>query len=279
MPFLLHPLRLLVLCLPLLLLAIVPHGAMAQTPFTAFQATYYSGKNLGGPPLLTQLEPVINWSYDAGGSPAPGVVPPTDFSVRWEGWYYANPSGSWTFTFTADDGGRVWLDNELVIDLWYDHEPLTRAVTHDLAEGYHLIRVEYYQNTGSMSSQLTITPPGTFPDWMGEYFDNPYLLGEPRERRNDPALNFNWGSGAPVSRLAPDNFSVRWTRREHFAAAGYTFSATADDGIRVWVGDILVIDGWVPQQARTYTRTLYLNGTYPVRVEYFEQGGQAVQGG
>lgn len=254
----------------------IPTPAHAQTPFSGFQATYYSGRTLQGTPILTRTEPVVNWSYDTGGSPAPGTVPTTDFSTRWEGWYNMDRAGAWTFTYTSDDGGRVWLDNELIIDMWYDHGPLTRARTRQFTSGYHLVRVEYYQHEGGMTSQLTITPPGTFPDWMGEYFDNPYLLGEPRFRVNNVDINFNWGTGGPDPRIGVDNFSVRWTRLYTFAASSYTFTATADDGIRVWVGDILVIDGWQPQQARTYTNTLYLNGTYPLRVEYFEQGGDAV---
>lgn len=259
-----------------LLILVSPPSANAQTPINGFQASYFQGRKLQGPPLLTRLEPVINWTYPEGGSPAPGAVPTTDFSTRWEGWYYVDHAGAWTFTYTSDDGGRVWLDNELILDLWYDHGPLTRTVTQQLGIGYHLLRVEYYQTTGDMTSQLTLTPPGLFPDWMGEYFDNPYVLGEPRYRVNNPEINFNWGSGSPDLRVPAENFSVRWTRLVNFAAGNYTFSATADDGVRVWVGDVLAIDGWVPQQAKTYTKTLYLNGAYPVRVEYFEQSGQAL---
>lgn len=250
--------------------------AHAQTPYTGFLATYFNGTNLQGPPIVSRIEPVINWSYDTGGSPIPGQVPSTNFSARWDGWYMMDRPGVWTFTYTSDDGGRVWIDNELVIDMWYDHGPLTRAKTKEFAAGYHLIRVEYYQNLGGMTSQLTITPPGVFPNWMGEYFDNPYLLGEPRVRVNNVDINFNWGTGSPDPRIPPDNFSVRWTRLYTFAPGAYTFTATADDGIRVWVGDTLLIDAWHPQQAQTYSESLYLDGTYPLRVEYFEQGGEAV---
>lgn len=251
-------------------------AAAAQPPTTGFQATYFLGRDLQGPPIAIRIEPVVNWSYDTNGSPIPGTVPSTDFSARWEGWYNMDRPGAWTFTYTSDDGGRVWVDNQLIVDVWYDHAPLTRARTRELSPGYHLIRVEYYQHLGGMTSQLTITPPGVFPDWMGEYFTNPYLLGEPRFRVNNVDINFNWGSGSPDPRIPPDNFSVRWTRLYNFAPGNYTFSATADDGIRVWAGDTLVIDGWGPHSARTYTNTLYLNGILPLRVEYFEQGGQAV---
>ncbi len=253
-----------------------PQAIHAQTPFNGFLATYYNGRALQGNPLLTRAEPAVNWSYAEGESPAPGTVPSTNFSVRWEGWFNADRAGAWTFLYTSDDGARVWIDNELVIDMWYDHAPLTRYKTKQLANGYHLIQVEYYQGVGGMTSQLIVTPPGAYPDWQGEYFDNPYTLGEPRYRVNDADINFNWGAGSPDARIPSDNFSARWTRLYHFAPGNYTFTATADDGIRVWVGDTLAIDAWVPQEAKTYTRTLYLDGALPLRVEYFEQGGNAV---
>lgn len=249
---------------------------LADPPTSGFLATYYSGRNLEGAPIFTRTEPVINWSYDEGGSPVPGSIPSTDFSARWEGWYTMDRPGAWTFTYTSDDGGRLWIDNELVIDMWYAHSPLTRAVTRQFSAGYHLIRVEYYQSTGGMTSQLIITPPGEFPDWMGEYFDNPFVVGEPRLTQSDPEINFNWGTASPDARIPSDNFSARWTRLYNFAPGSYTFSATADDGIRVWVGDTLAIDAWIPQSPKTYTSTLYLNGLVPLRVEYFEQGGDAI---
>src|SRR5581483_11702675 len=245
-------------------------------PSAGFLATYYNGRGLQGDPILTRIEPVINWAYDEGGSPAVGVVPTADFSVRWAGWYMIDRPGAWTFSYTSDDGGRVWIDNELVIDQWYDHSPQTRVKTKEFAAGYHLLRVEYYQATGGMTSQLIIAPPGVYADWQGEYFDNPFLLGEPQLRKNDVEINFNWGSGSPDEHISSDNFSARWTRLYTFAAGSYTFSATADDGIRVWVGDTLAINAWVPQQPKTYTATLFLNGTLPLRVEYFEQGGDAL---
>lgn len=250
--------------------------AHAQIPSDGFLATYYNGRALQGSPILTRLEPVVNWSYARGSSPSPGVVPSTEFSTRWEGWYKMEQSGAWTIYFTSDDGGRVWIDNELVMDLWYDHAPLTRVTTKQYAAGYHLVRVEYYQGAGDMTSRLSLAPQSAFPDWMGEYFDNPYLLGAPRYRINDADINFNWGEGSPDARIPADNFSVHWMRTYNFAPGSYTFTATADDGIRVWVGDTLAIDAWQPQQAKTYERTLYLNGSVPLRVEYFEQGGNAV---
>ncbi len=89
-----------------ILFATLPQTTHAQTPYAGFLATYYNGRALQGSPILSRLEPVVNWSYDTNGSPAPGVVPPTNFSTRWEGWYMMEHPGAWMFTYTSDDGHR-----------------------------------------------------------------------------------------------------------------------------------------------------------------------------
>ena len=56
-----------------------------------------------------------------------------------------------------------------------------------------------------------------------------------------------------------------------------TFTATSDDGIRVWVDGVLIINAWVDQGPTTYTAVRSITaGTHEVKVEYFENGGGAV---
>ena len=68
----------------------------------------------------------------------------------------------------------------------------------------------------------TNAPPPTAPptpvitDWLGEYFSNIDFQGTPVLVRNDPAINFNWGSGSPDPLVPADNFSARWTRTLNF---------------------------------------------------------------
>jgi hypothetical protein len=125
------------------------------------------------------------------------------------------------------------------------------------------------------SATFTYTVP-TYPDWKGEYFNNQNLSGSPVLVRNDPSINFNWGLGSPDSSVSSDHFSVRWTRNQFFSAGTYQFTVTTDDGMRLWVGDTLLIDAWYDQSA-THTATITLSaGTYPLRVEYYEDNGNAV---
>ena len=90
--------------------------------------------------------------------------------------------------------------------------------------------------------RLLATGTGLF----AEYFDDVALISR-RMSRNDVAVNFDFGTGAPDPAIQPDTFAVRWTGKLRPAfTETYTFHVTADDGVRLWVGGELLIDRWTP---------------------------------
>jgi formylglycine-generating enzyme required for sulfatase activity len=113
----------------------------------------------------------------------------------------------------------------------------------------------------------------------GEYFSNTSLSGIPARQRIDATVDFDWGTGGPFEGMS-ENFSVRWTGFIIPQVTGsYTFQVTGDDGVRLWVGDSKLIDGWQDQAPTTYTSgavALVAGTAYPVTMEYFENGGGAV---
>ena len=94
--------------------------------------------------------------------------------------------------------------------------------------------------------------------------------------RSDPSLNFNWGSGAPAPGLPSNQFSVRWTRTVNFSAGSYTFVLGSDDGARLYIDGVRVIDWWSDHGygTRSVTRTLSA-GNHTIVMEYYENGGSA----
>ena len=124
------------------------------------------------------------------------------------------------------------------------------------------------------------TPPTSCPagQYTADYFANMTLAGSPAVTRCENApLNYNWGQGAPTAGVPADHFSVRWDGQFTFPAGATTFTATADDGIRLYVDGTLVINAWVDQGATTYTATRTLTaGTHQVRVEYYDNEVDAV---
>ncbi len=112
--------------------------------------------------------------------------------------------------------------------------------------------------------------------WYGEYYANRDLVGGPALTRYDEKIDFNWGNGSPGGGIPSDNFSVRWTRDEWFEGGTYRFSYRTDDGIRIWIGDALVVDDWRDRQPTLTTADRTISrGTHRVRVEYFEHTGGA----
>ncbi|WP_410513698.1 glycosyl hydrolase [Paenibacillus sp. BR2-3] len=112
----------------------------------------------------------------------------------------------------------------------------------------------------------------------GEYFNNANLTGKPALSRNDNKIDFNWRGGSPVSVIGKDSFSVRWKGKiKPQYSEKYTFSASSDDGVRVWVGGKLLIDSWKKQSGVTREGSITLTaGTlYDIKVEYFENHGDA----
>ena len=109
--------------------------------------------------------------------------------------------------------------------------------------------------------------------WWGEYFNNEAVTGAPALVRNDPEINFGWGYDSPGPGVNADGFSVRWTRTMSFDQGTYTFFVTHDDGARLWVDDILVLDQW-NSCCRTDTVQVSLTaGTHSIRMEMFDHSG------
>ena len=244
-----------------------------EIPYRAWLGQYYANMTLSGSPVMVRVDQDIDFNWGTG---SPGANVPADrFSVRWRGrWPFG--TGVYTFVAHSDDGVRIWVDGQLVIDRWVDQSGATAAGEIYLQNGDHLVEVEYYENLERAEIRVFWERQGTFANWKGEYFDNPDLQGEPVLVRNDVEINFDWGSGSPHPNVPADNFSARWSQDVSFDGGAYRFRARADDGVRVWVDDVLVIDAWRPNVEQTFTGFLYLpKGSHPVRIEYFELAGNA----
>ena len=112
--------------------------------------------------------------------------------------------------------------------------------------------------------------------WTGEYFTNPNLAGSPALTRQDSVLTFDWGDGAPAEGIPADNFSVRWTRVDRFWDGVFAFAARADDGVRMYVDGVLVIDKWQNGQYQWISVDRPMTaGDHRIVVEYRELTGRA----
>ena len=112
----------------------------------------------------------------------------------------------------------------------------------------------------------------------GAYYPSMTFAGTP-VTRVDPSVNFDWGNGSPVSGIATDKFSVRWTGEIlPLYSETYTFTTTSDDGIRVTVNGKKIIDNFTDHGPTDNTGTVALTAGQRVliKIEFYENGGGAV---
>ncbi|HEV8605996.1 MAG TPA: PA14 domain-containing protein [Tepidisphaeraceae bacterium] len=112
----------------------------------------------------------------------------------------------------------------------------------------------------------------------GAYFDNMDFTGT-KFTRIDPTINFNWGYGSPMSGIAADTFSVRWSGQVLAQKTErYTFYVRSDDGARLSVNGKILVDRLVPQAATEYSGSIDLvaGQKYDIHLDYFERAGGAV---
>lgn len=112
----------------------------------------------------------------------------------------------------------------------------------------------------------------------GEYFDNEEFKGEPSLTRTDTRIDFHWGEGSYRDGGPVDHFAVRWMG--YFVPQtedDYRFTTSADNGVRLYIDDAMVIDDCRRhgETLNTFVKHLEAGKAYKVRLEYYENGGTA----
>lgn len=189
----------------------------------------------------------------------PGETPPR-VTIRVDGVIKGRPK-------RGADGRYRWA--------WY---------TVNYADGQHVLVVSVGDG-GTPSSPLVVTvanavvsepsvPKGAY---LAQYYATPDLTGPIVVSRQEAAIEHDFNA-APVAGLPADNFSARYRGRFDFAAGDYSFRASVDDRVRVFLDGRLVVESWDKDQSETlYSATVPVTaGEHDVRVEYSEHLGGAV---
>jgi len=267
---------------------------LAADPVNGLLGMYYKDNN------LTQLAAVhvgetVNMNVGGG---RPDVAVGTDnFSIRWTGQVTPSVSGSHTFYLRADDGIRLKVNNQLIIDKWIDQSATEWSGTISLTAAVPVsIEVEYYEKGGDAVCQLSwaasglakqiipassLTPPSTITQpsgLMGLYFTGMTLTNLAATHYGE-AVNMDVGGGTPEAAVGSNTFSIRWLGQVTPGVTGtHTFYLRGDDGIRLKVNNQLIINKWIDQGASEWNGTIALTAgvAVPIEIEYYENGGDAV---
>jgi len=246
-------------------------------PTDYWRGKYFANLQLAQSAQLQQNSGDINFNWGSG-SPGPGI--PTDgFSARFDRTFDFG-YGYYRFVARADDGVRVYLDGQPIIDEWHGATDKAYIVGRTLS-GRHVIMVEYFEASGDASLKLEIDFRGSDPRWETSYYGGIELAGVPvleqRESVGDSPLDYNWGNSSPVPGLLSNDFwSARWVGKFKFNSGNYVFRVNADDGVRVFLNNIQVIDDW-RDGYREIKNTFIGVGEdeHTIRVEFYDRSGDA----
>jgi hypothetical protein len=110
--------------------------------------------------VLTRTDATVNFIW-GNGSPGPGVTS-ENFSVRWTGQVLAPVTGNYTFSTVSNDGVRLWVNGQLVINNWTDHSDVTNtsAAVALVAGVKYAITMEFYEHWGRATARLRWAYPG-----------------------------------------------------------------------------------------------------------------------
>lgn len=152
-------------------------------------------------PVLVRTDPSVSFNWGSG-SPA-DAVPADYFMARWSG-FITLPSAyvgqQIQFGLRQDDGARLWIDDEKIVDNWGVTASMTWGSTRTFGGGAMPIRFEYFENTGAAAAQLWIR--------MG---DKEFVIPPDWFTKKVQTLPKGWGASVPIAGAAVSWISAQIT--------------------------------------------------------------------
>jgi beta-glucosidase len=123
------------------------------------KAEYFSNIDLQGTPTLTRVDSMVNFAWGFSGV-SPQLV--KNYSVRWTGVLVPSETADYVISFTGQDGYRVWLDDNLIVEDWTRHRPATTGnkQVHLESGQVYAIKIEYFQTIRGAEARFTWSIPG-----------------------------------------------------------------------------------------------------------------------
>jgi len=122
---------------------------------------------------------------------------------------------------------------------------------------------------------MSTPTPTPIPNGLtGSYYNSVSLSGTSVFTRVDSTINFDWGLGSPATSINSDIFSVRWTGFiKPLYSQTYTFCVGSDDGSRLWINSIKVVNYWRDQAYKENCGSISLkaNTKYSIKLEFYDK--------
>lgn len=132
-------------------------AAVEEMSFAGLRGEYYHNADFTSLAFL-RLDPQVEFDW-GGGSPR-ADVDGNSFSVRWTGTVTARYSETYTFYTISDDGIRLWINDQLIINNWGDHAPTENSGQIAMQAGVPVsLKLEYYENGGGAVARMHWSSP------------------------------------------------------------------------------------------------------------------------
>ena len=130
-----------------------------MSPNRGLRGDYYTGMNFERL-VLTRIDPQVDFRW--GGDEPDPTVGADQFSVRWTGEVEVLFTETYTFYTRTNDGSRLWVDGQQLIDDWTTHGAVENSGTIDLVAGQtYSIVMEYFENIEGAIAELRWSSPST----------------------------------------------------------------------------------------------------------------------
>lgn len=269
----------------------------APLPEPKVSYSYYEG-NWNTLPAFDSLQPVKTGKLD-NFSLAPAEQNNL-FAFRFDSRISVDVAGAYTFYTASDDGSRLYVNDQLVVDNDGLHPKTEKNGVVTLASGEHDVRVEYFEKTGGDTLEVLWSGPGIN---KAEIPDSAFVTlpaaangaaSAPVDKMKFEVFNGAFTTLIQLDGLTPDAtgvtdafdlsvatgvnlYGVRYSGKLQIDSADtYTFKLASDDGAQLLIDGNVVIDndGQHPVIEKTGTVTLTA-GLHDIVVEYFQSGGGA----
>lgn len=247
-----------------------PIEVLVTTPVTkGLRGEYFANRFLNAPVAFTRTDTQISFTDVSGGWVNFGGVGVDQFSVRWTGQIRPTSSGNYTFYTTSDDGVRLYVNGQALVNDWQDQSPTENSGTITLAGGQlYTIVMEFYENSGGAEARLS---------WSGPTFSKQtipqsalYPDSAPIVITSPTALSVEAGAGATLNVLASGIGNTYQWRRNGVNVPGATSAS-------------LVINPTIVADAGTYscivsnTAGFAISGTANLNVTFTDSDTDGMQ--
>ncbi|MDB5048990.1 MAG: hypothetical protein JWO30_2061, partial [Fibrobacteres bacterium] len=247
---------------------------------------YYADNAYTGA-TISRVDAQVNFPSDW--TTQPTNIGSDTYRVLWHGWVLPAFTETYTFYETSDDGGKLWVNGNLIIDQFNDGGMVEFSGTAPLTANQLVeVKYEYYENVSGAGAELRWSSPSLgkqlipqnimFPDRNGlaaTWYDNNNFTGTSGSNVV-PWVNFDWGGSYPSEYVTGgDDFSASFTGYvEPLYTETYTFYSYGDDRTTLWVNDQQIINTTgCCGEATSTTINLIAGVKYAIRLDYRELTG------